>query len=115
MEAENSGRILEFYCCFYITRLPIIIISRENGFYTNIEIYFNFEIETFFLSTHMIWVRGEVLKKKRCDAVLKVGSTCGIGLVGAVYQMERNGYTFENVAGSSAGAIIASLSGRIYR
>lgn len=47
--------------------------------------------------------------KKRCDAVFEGGGVRGIGLVGAVYQMERNGYTFGNVAGSSAGAIIASL------
>lgn len=47
--------------------------------------------------------------KKRCDAVFEGGGVRGIGLVGAVYQMERSGYTFGNVAGSSAGAIIASL------
>lgn len=47
--------------------------------------------------------------KKRCDAVFEGGGVRGIGLVGAVYQMERSGYSFGNVAGSSAGAIIASL------
>ena len=47
--------------------------------------------------------------KKRCDAVFEGGGVRGIGLVGAVYQMERSGYIFGNVAGSSAGAIIASL------
>ena len=46
--------------------------------------------------------------KKRCDAVFEGGGVRGIGLVGAVYQMERSGYTFGNVAGSSAGAIILS-------
>ena len=47
--------------------------------------------------------------KKRCDAVFEGGGVRGIGVVGAVYQMERSGYTFGNVAGSSVGAIIASL------
>ena len=53
--------------------------------------------------------------KKRCDAVFEGGGVRGIGLVGAVYQMERSGYTFGNVAGSSAGAISFSFGGRIYR
>ena len=33
----------------------------------------------------------------------------GIGHVGAVYELERAGYKFRNVAGTSAGAIVASL------
>lgn len=47
--------------------------------------------------------------KQRCDAVFEGGGIRGIGLAGGVYQMERNGYRFGNVAGSSAGAIVASL------
>lgn len=47
--------------------------------------------------------------KQRCDAVFEGGGVRGIGLVGGVYQMERSGYKFGNVAGSSAGAIVASL------
>lgn len=46
---------------------------------------------------------------KKIDAVFEGGGVKGIGLVGAVAVIEENGYTFENVAGTSAGAIIASL------
>jgi NTE family protein len=44
-----------------------------------------------------------------CDAVFEGGGMRGIGLVGAIYEFEKNGYLFRNVAGSSAGAIIAAL------
>lgn len=43
------------------------------------------------------------------DAVFEGGGVKGIGLVGAVVATEELGYQFENVAGTSAGAIVASL------
>jgi NTE family protein len=46
---------------------------------------------------------------KRIDAVFEGGGVKGIGLVGAVKTIEDQGYTFENLAGTSAGAIVASL------
>jgi hypothetical protein len=39
------------------------------------------------------------------DAVFEVGGVKGIGLVGAVAEVEKAGYEFENLAGTSAGAI----------
>ena len=45
----------------------------------------------------------------RCDAVFQGGGVKGIGLVGAVAAIEKAGYSFVNVAGSSAGAIVSSL------
>jgi len=42
-------------------------------------------------------------------AVFEGGGVKGSGLVGAVKITEQQGYTFENVAGTSAGAIIAAL------
>jgi len=48
-------------------------------------------------------------KEKLCDAVFEGGGMRGIGLVGAVAKFEEQGYKFRNVAGSSAGAIVASL------
>ncbi|MGO9015677.1 MAG: patatin-like phospholipase family protein [Dissulfurispiraceae bacterium] len=45
----------------------------------------------------------------KCDAVFEGGGVKGIGLVGAVSALEDAGYTFENMAGTSAGAIVASL------
>jgi len=47
--------------------------------------------------------------EKFCDAVFEGGGMRGIGLVGAVAIFEQQGYKFRNVAGSSAGAIVASL------
>ncbi len=47
--------------------------------------------------------------EKKCDAVFEGGGVRGIGLVGAVAAVEKAGYTFENLAGTSAGAIVASL------
>jgi NTE family protein len=43
------------------------------------------------------------------NAVFQGGGVLGIGLIGALSVMEQRGYTFEHVAGTSAGAIAASL------
>ena len=48
----------------------------------------------------------EVLK---ADAVFEGGGVKGIGLVGAVASAEEKGYHWINVAGTSAGALVASL------
>ena len=45
----------------------------------------------------------------KVDAVFEGGGVKGIGLVGAVSMTEESGYRFENVAGTSAGAIVASF------
>ena len=45
----------------------------------------------------------------KCDAVFEGGGVKGIGLVGAVTAIEEAGYEFVNLAGTSAGAIVASL------
>lgn len=47
--------------------------------------------------------------KLRADAVFEGGGVKGIGLVGAVAVAEEKGYEFVNVAGTSAGAIVAAL------
>lgn len=47
--------------------------------------------------------------EKRVDAVFEGGGVKGIGLVGAVAATVQRGYQFENVAGTSAGAIVAAL------
>lgn len=44
----------------------------------------------------------------KCHAVLEGGGVKGIGHVGAVYAFEQQGYEFDMVAGSSAGAIVAA-------
>ncbi len=46
---------------------------------------------------------------KKVDAVFEGGGVKGIGLVGAVSVIEKAGYKFENLAGTSAGAIVAAL------
>jgi NTE family protein len=51
----------------------------------------------------------EVAVGQRTDAVFEGGGVKGIGLVGAVSVIEESGYVFENLAGTSAGAIVASL------
>jgi len=51
----------------------------------------------------------------KCDAVFEGGGVKGIGLVGAVAVTEAQGYEFVNVAGTSAGAIIAALVAAGYR
>ncbi len=52
---------------------------------------------------------------KKIDAVFEGGGVKGIGLVGAVSEIEKAGYVFENLAGTSAGAIVASLLAVGYR
>jgi NTE family protein len=50
-----------------------------------------------------------------CDAVFEGGGVKGIGLAGAVAATEEQGYEFVNVAGTSAGAIVAALVAAGYR
>ncbi len=45
----------------------------------------------------------------KADAVFEGGGVKGIGLVGAVAVAEERGYQWQNVAGTSAGAIVATL------
>lgn len=47
--------------------------------------------------------------KQKVDAVFEGGGVKGIGLVGAIAVTEEHGYTFENIAGTSAGAIVGAL------
>lgn len=46
---------------------------------------------------------------KRVDLVLEGGGMKGIGLVGALTALDEKGYQPQNVAGTSAGAIVAAL------
>jgi len=45
----------------------------------------------------------------RADAVFEGGGVKGIAFVGAIHEMEKNGWRWERLAGTSAGAIIAAL------
>lgn len=45
----------------------------------------------------------------KIDAVFEGGGVKGIGFAGAIAEVEKAGHTFENIAGTSAGAIVASL------
>lgn len=45
----------------------------------------------------------------KIDAVFEGGGVKGISFVGAIAEIEKAGYTFENIAGTSAGAIIGAL------
>lgn len=45
----------------------------------------------------------------KADLVCKGGGVKGIALVGAIRRLEEYGYRFERLAGTSAGAIVASL------
>src|SRR5260370_10520370 len=47
--------------------------------------------------------------RKRVDGVFEGGGVKGIGLVGAASVIEAAGYEFANLAGTSAGAIVATL------
>ncbi|MBP2650668.1 MAG: putative esterase of the alpha-beta hydrolase superfamily [Firmicutes bacterium] len=44
-----------------------------------------------------------------CNAVFEGGGVKGVAIAGAVLGMEKAGYTFSNLAGTSAGAIVAAL------
>lgn len=52
---------------------------------------------------------------KRVDGVFEGGGVKGIGLVGAISVIEAAGYEFVNLAGTSAGAIVATLLAAGYR
>jgi len=49
------------------------------------------------------------INPKKIDAVFEGGGVKGIGLVGALTVVEEEGYGWGNLAGTSAGAIVASL------
>lgn len=49
------------------------------------------------------------MSERKADLVLEGGGVKGVGLVGAVSVLERKGYSFPRVAGTSAGAIVGSL------
>ena len=51
----------------------------------------------------------KVRNRLKADAVFEGGGVKGVGLVGAVAVAEEKGYQWVNVAGTSAGAIIAAL------
>src|ERR1700722_11964322 len=46
---------------------------------------------------------------KPVDLVLEGGGVKGIGLVGAISVLMENGYQFQRVAGTSAGAIVGAI------
>lgn len=48
-------------------------------------------------------------KQKRLNLVLEGGGTKGIGFVGAIEEFEKKGYEWVYLAGTSAGAIVATL------
>lgn len=52
---------------------------------------------------------------KKLDGVFEGGGVRGIGLVGALSVIEEDGYELANLAGTSAGAIVATLSAAGYR
>jgi NTE family protein len=52
--------------------------------------------------------------ERRVDLVLEGGGVKGVALAGALSVLEENGYQPQNVAGASAGAIIATLLGSGY-
>jgi NTE family protein len=45
----------------------------------------------------------------KADLVLEGGGVKGLGLVGAVLELQRAGYTFPRLAGTSAGSIVAAF------
>jgi NTE family protein len=51
---------------------------------------------------------------RRVDAVFEGGGVKGIALIGAAAVVEASGYRFRNLAGTSAGAIVAALLGAGY-
>lgn len=44
-----------------------------------------------------------------CSGVFEGGGVLGIGHIGAVWEMEQEGFRFADLAGSSAGAVVAAL------
>src|SRR5579875_1378008 len=51
-----------------------------------------------------------VTKAKKADLVLEGGGVKGIGLVGAIHVLHEHGYSFPRIAGTSAGAIVGTLT-----
>src|SRR5689334_957037 len=47
---------------------------------------------------------------KYCDIIMRGGITSGVVYPGAVVELAKQGYTFKNVGGASAGAIAAAMT-----
>lgn len=60
-------------------------------------------------------VRGGGNWKMKADAVFEGGGVRGIAFIGALEAMEGKGYTWEKVAGASAGSMVAALISAGYR
>ncbi|HZC73202.1 MAG TPA: patatin-like phospholipase family protein [Jatrophihabitans sp.] len=52
---------------------------------------------------------------KPADVVLEGGGVKGIGLAGAILKLDEAGYTFQRIAGTSAGAIAAAIVAALVR
>jgi predicted acylesterase/phospholipase RssA len=52
---------------------------------------------------------GMEMNQKRLNLVMEGGGVKGIGLVGAIEEFEKRGYSWAYLAGTSAGAIVATL------
>jgi NTE family protein len=55
------------------------------------------------------------MTKKKYDAVFEGGGVKGVALIGALKRLEEEGIEFGRVAGTSAGAIAASLVASGYK
>lgn len=67
----------------------------------------NFERELAKIDNEIVKIKP--LKEKRADGVFEGGGVKGIGLAGALYTAEKLGVQWKNVAGTSAGSIVASF------
>src|SRR5438270_13405324 len=54
-------------------------------------------------------------QEKRVDLVFEGGGVKGIALVGALSVLEEQGFQFQNLAGTSAGAVVATLVAAGYK
>ena len=57
----------------------------------------------------------DTLEERRVDLVFEGGGVKGVGLVGALSVLEERGFEPQNIAGASAGAIVATLLAAGYR
>ncbi len=90
---------------------PDVVVdsTSKQGYRRSITLQHDFELAVDSLRRTDAWKDPDGHDRLVADLVLEGGGVKGIGLVGAVLVLSEAGYTFPRVAGTSAGAIAATL------
>ena len=110
-EHGRDGHALETMCKEYVVTDSILLANTPRGYRRSDELQDEFLAAAETLRRLDGWPNpnngGE--RELRADLALEGGGVKGVALVGAILALDEAGYRFHRVAGTSAGAVTASL------